>query len=205
MQGAKTAATWPFRAVRRQSAICNLQSQIEDDSPAHSPHPHTRSPRHLLGPEGRFLRSQPRRSPSERAAFQLIGRNGAGKSTLLKILSRITAPSCGLVSIRGRVASLLEVGTGFHPELTGRENMTLTERPNIYLNGALLGMKKAEIDRKSWESGGFRQIVAFAETEKFIDAPVKRYSSGMYVRLAFGVAAHLDPEILLVLAHRRRA
>ena len=197
VQGAKTAATWPFRAVRRQSAICNLQSQIEDDSPAHSPHPHTRSPRHLLGPEGRFLRSQPRRSPSERAAFQLIGRNGAGKSTLLKILSRITAPTCGSVSLCGRVASLLEVGTGFHPELTGREN--------IFLNGALLGMKKAEIDRQSWESGGFREIVAFAETEKFIDTPVKRYSSGMYVRLAFAVAAHLAPEILLVLAHRRRA
>jgi lipopolysaccharide transport system ATP-binding protein len=114
----------------------------------------------------------------------VIGRNGAGKSTLLKILSRITEPTEGRVNVRGRVASLLEVGTGFHPELTGREN--------IYLNGAILGMTKAEIDRK------FDEIVAFSEVEKFIDTPVKRYSSGMYVRLAFAVAAHLEPEILLV-------
>ena len=114
----------------------------------------------------------------------IIGRNGAGKSTLLKILSRITEPTEGRVRIRGRVGSLLEVGTGFHPELTGREN--------IYLNGAILGMKKAEIDRK------FEEIVAFAEIEKFIDTPVKHYSSGMYVRLAFAVAAHLEPEILIV-------
>jgi len=114
----------------------------------------------------------------------IIGRNGAGKSTLLKILSRITAPTSGQVKVKGRIASLLEVGTGFHPELTGREN--------IYLNGAILGMKKAEIDRK------FDEIVAFAEVEKFIDTPVKRYSSGMHVRLAFAVAAHLEPEILLV-------
>ncbi len=114
----------------------------------------------------------------------IIGRNGAGKTTLLKILSRITEPTDGVIRLRGRVASLLEVGTGFHPELTGREN--------IYLNGAILGMKKAEIDRK------FDEIVAFADTEKFLDTPVKRYSSGMYVRLAFAVAAHLDPEILLV-------
>ena len=114
----------------------------------------------------------------------LIGRNGAGKSTLLKILSRITAPTKGRVEMRGRVASLLEVGTGFHPELTGREN--------IYLNGAILGMTRAEIQRK------FDEIVAFAEIEKFLDTPVKRYSSGMHVRLAFAVAAHLDPEILLV-------
>jgi len=114
----------------------------------------------------------------------IIGRNGAGKSTLLKILSRITEPTEGRVEMRGRVASLLEVGTGFHEELTGREN--------IYLNGAVLGMKKAEIDRK------FDEIVAFAEIEKFLDTPVKRYSSGMYVRLAFAVAAHLEPEILLV-------
>src|SRR6476661_6347719 len=114
----------------------------------------------------------------------IIGRNGAGKSTLLKILSRITEPTTGRAVLRGRVASLLEVGTGFHPELTGREN--------IYMNGSILGMKKVEIDRK------FDEIVAFAEVEKFLDTPVKRYSSGMYVRLAFGVAAHLEPEILLV-------
>lgn len=114
----------------------------------------------------------------------IIGRNGAGKTTLLKILSRITEPTEGYAEIRGRVGSLLEVGTGFHPELSGREN--------IYLNGAILGMKKAEIERK------FDEIVAFAEVEKFIDTPVKHYSSGMYVRLAFAVAAHLEPEILLV-------
>lgn len=114
----------------------------------------------------------------------IIGRNGAGKSTLLKIMSRVTTPTMGEIKIKGRVASLLEVGTGFHPELTGREN--------IYLNGAILGMTKEEIKRK------FDEIVAFAEIEKFIDTPVKRYSSGMYVRLAFAVAAHLEPEILVV-------
>ncbi len=114
----------------------------------------------------------------------IIGRNGAGKSTMLKILSRITEPTEGCVRVRGRLASLLEVGTGFHPELSGREN--------IYLNGSILGMKKAEIDRK------FDQIVAFAEIEKFIDTQVKYYSSGMYVRLAFAVAAHLEPQILIV-------
>ena len=114
----------------------------------------------------------------------IIGRNGAGKTTLLKILSRITEPSEGRVRIKGRVASLLEVGTGFHAELTGREN--------IFLNGAILGMSRVEIKRK------FDEIVAFAEVEKFLDTPVKRYSSGMYVRLAFAVAAHLEPEILIV-------
>ncbi|PQP35846.1 ABC transporter ATP-binding protein [Desulfobacteraceae bacterium SEEP-SAG9] len=114
----------------------------------------------------------------------IIGRNGAGKSTLLKIISRITEPTKGRIRINGRVASLLEVGTGFHPELTGREN--------IFLNGAILGMGKAEIKRK------FDEIVTFAEVEKFLDTPVKRYSSGMYVRLAFAVAAHLEPEILVV-------
>jgi lipopolysaccharide transport system ATP-binding protein len=114
----------------------------------------------------------------------VIGRNGAGKSTLLKILSRITEPTSGEARIRGRVASLLEVGTGFHPELTGREN--------VFLNGAILGMTKQEIRNK------FDEIVAFAEIEKFIDTPVKRYSSGMYVRLAFAVAAHLEPEVLIV-------
>jgi len=114
----------------------------------------------------------------------LVGRNGAGKSTLLKVLSRITEPTKGRVTIQGRVASLLEVGTGFHPELTGREN--------VFLNGAILGMFRAEIVRK------FDAIVAFAELEQFIDTPVKHYSSGMYVRLAFSVAAHLEPEILII-------
>ncbi len=114
----------------------------------------------------------------------IIGRNGAGKSTLLKLLSRITEPSGGRITIRGRVSSLLEVGTGFHPELTGREN--------IYLNGAILGMRRIEIRRK------FDEIVEFAEIDRFLDTPVKRYSSGMYVRLAFAVAAHLEPEIFIV-------
>src|SRR5881275_2272618 len=114
----------------------------------------------------------------------IIGRNGAGKTTLLKILSRITEPSTGRVELRGRVGSLLEVGTGFHPELTGREN--------IYLNGSILGMRRHEIERN------FDAIVDFADVEKFLDTPVKRYSSGMYVRLAFAVASHLDPEILVI-------
>jgi len=117
-------------------------------------------------------------------ALGIIGRNGAGKSTLLKIMSRVTAPTSGMVKVKGRIASLLEVGTGFHPELTGREN--------IYLNGAILGMDRAEVNRK------FDEIVDFSGVEKFIDTPVKRYSSGMYVRLAFAVAAHLEPEILVV-------
>ncbi len=120
----------------------------------------------------------------EGEVFGLVGRNGAGKSTLLKILSRITAPTEGRILMRGRAASLLEVGTGFHPELSGREN--------IYLNGSILGMRRVEIDKK------FDEIVDFAGVEKFLDTPVKRYSSGMYVRLAFAVAAHLEPEILLV-------
>jgi lipopolysaccharide transport system ATP-binding protein len=114
----------------------------------------------------------------------IIGRNGAGKSTLLKLLSRITEPTTGSIALKGRVSSLLEVGTGFHPELTGREN--------IYLNGAILGMSKREIKAK------FDEIVEFAEVEKFLDTSVKRYSSGMYVRLAFSVAAHMEPEILIV-------
>jgi lipopolysaccharide transport system ATP-binding protein len=120
----------------------------------------------------------------EGTVLGIIGRNGAGKSTLLKVLSRVTEPTKGLVTVRGRVGSLLEVGTGFHPELTGREN--------IYLNGAVLGMKRSETERK------FDEIVAFSEVEQFIDTPVKRYSSGMYLRLAFAVAAHLEPEILVV-------
>ena len=123
-------------------------------------------------------------SVEEGEVLGVIGRNGAGKSTLLKVLSRITDPTCGSVHMRGRVASLLEVGTGFHPELTGREN--------IYLNGAVLGLRKREID------ASFESIVAFAELRKFLDTPVKRYSSGMYVRLAFAVAAHLTPEILII-------
>ncbi|MGA0571647.1 ABC transporter ATP-binding protein [Variovorax sp. VNK109] len=114
----------------------------------------------------------------------IVGRNGAGKSTLLKLLSRVTEPTCGRARLRGRMASLLEVGTGFHPELTGREN--------IYLNGAILGMGRPEIDRK------FDEIVAFADVEKFLDTPVKRYSSGMYTRLAFSVAAHLETDILII-------
>jgi len=120
----------------------------------------------------------------EGEAVGIIGRNGAGKSTLLKILSRITTPSRGAIKIKGRISSLLEVGTGFHPELTGREN--------IYLNGAILGMKKKEIDKK------LDEIIGFAGIEEFIDTPVKRYSSGMYVRLAFSVAAHLDSDILIL-------
>ena len=117
-------------------------------------------------------------------ALGIIGHNGAGKSTLLKLLSRVTAPSAGTISYNGRIASMLEVGTGFHPELTGREN--------VYMNGAILGMTKAEISKK------FDDIVAFAEMEQFIDTPVKRYSSGMYVKLAFSVAAHLDSEIMIM-------
>lgn len=150
----------------------------------------------------RALRSKPQDSADERSnsfiwalrdvnfevkrgqVLGVIGRNGAGKSTLLKVLSRVTEPSEGYAEIHGRVGSLLEVGTGFHPELTGREN--------IYLNGAILGMKRAEIDRK------FDEIVTFSGVEKFIDTPVKRFSSGMYLRLAFAVAAHLEPEILVV-------
>ncbi len=120
----------------------------------------------------------------EGSVLGIVGRNGAGKSTLLKVLSRVTEPTRGEVTVRGRVGSLLEVGTGFHPELTGREN--------IYMNGAVLGMRRAEIDRK------FDEIVAFSEVEAFVDTPVKRYSSGMYLRLAFAVAAHLEPEILVV-------
>lgn len=145
----------------------------------------------------RVMRGEPAEAPSTVWALKdvnfevmpgqvvgLVGSNGAGKSTLLKVLCRITEPTTGEVNLYGRVGSLLEVGTGFHPELTGREN--------VYLNGAILGMKRKEIERK------FDEIVSFAEVEKFIDTPVKRYSSGMYLRLAFAVAAHLEPEILMV-------
>jgi len=152
----------------------------------------------LAGMAGRLLRGESGRVARERfwalrdvdfevapgEVMGVVGRNGAGKSTLLKILSRITAPTAGRILVRGNLASLLEVGTGFHPELSGREN--------IYLNGVILGMKKREIDRK------FDEIVAFAEVEKFLETPVKRYSSGMYIRLAFAVAAHLDADVLLV-------
>jgi len=123
-------------------------------------------------------------SAQQGEALGIIGSNGAGKSTLLKILSQVTSPTSGEVKVKGRIASLLEVGTGFHPELTGREN--------IYLNGAIMGMNRDEIRRK------FDEIVEFSGVEKFIDTPVKRYSSGMYVRLAFAVAAHLEPEILII-------
>ena len=144
---------------------------------------------------GRWLRASPRQEEfwalrdvdfeiEEGEAVGIIGGNGAGKSTLLKILSRITPPTNGRARVKGRLSSLLEVGTGFHPELTGREN--------IFLNGAILGMRKAEVERK------FDEIVAFAGVEKFIDTPVKRYSSGMYVRLAFAVAAHLEPDVLII-------
>lgn len=155
-------------------------------------------PELLLAPFRRFRRLRGDVSPDERflalddvsfgvqagEAIGIIGRNGAGKSTLLKILSRITSPTSGRAELKGRVSSLLEIGTGFHPELTGREN--------VFLNGTILGMSRTEIRRR------FEEIVAFSEIEKFLDTPVKRYSSGMYVRLAFAVAAHLDPEILIV-------
>ena len=153
----------------------------------HQPDPYTR-----IGQEDRFKRYGESILALDDVCFTveqgetlgIIGKNGAGKSTLLKILSRVTAPTSGVVKVKGRIGSLLEVGTGFHPELTGREN--------VYLNGAILGMKKDEVARK------FDEIVAFSGVEKFIDTPVKRYSSGMYVRLGFAVAAHLDPEILIV-------
>ena len=154
---------------------------------------------HLTDVAKKWVRLHPRSTPSDETIWALkdvsfevnkgdvigvVGRNGAGKTTLLKVLSRITEPTEGCAQVHGRMGSLLEVGTGFHPELTGREN--------IYLNGAILGMKKGEIKRK------FDEIVAFAEVEKFLETPVKRFSSGMYVRLAFSVAAHLEPEILVV-------
>jgi len=169
---ASRVLTAPFRALGRNG---NGQPAA-DDSP-HAPDA-AQSDRYFWALRDINLKV------SHGEVLGIIGRNGAGKSTLLKVLSRITAPTTGTVEMYGRVASLLEVGTGMHQELTGREN--------IYLNGAILGMRKAEIDRK------FDEIVAFADVEKFIDTPVKRYSSGMRVRLGFAVAAHLDVEILIV-------
>jgi lipopolysaccharide transport system ATP-binding protein len=160
--------TAPFRALRRMTADAGLRSSVSG----------------LRRSSDFWALRDVSFEVAQGEVVGIIGRNGAGKSTLLKILSRITEPTEGRVRIRGRVASLLEVGTGFHPELTGREN--------VFLNGAILGMTREEIKRK------FDEIVAFAEVEKFLDTPVKRYSSGMYVRLAFAVAAHLEPEILIV-------
>jgi ABC-type polysaccharide/polyol phosphate transport system ATPase subunit len=166
---AKLAA--PLRWSQRRGQ----RAGITVDGPAHKPLPKTEDFWALDDVSFEVRRGE---------VMGIIGRNGAGKSTLLKILSRITEPTRGRVTLRGSVGSLLEVGTGFHPELTGREN--------VYLNGALLGMPRAEVRRK------FDEIVAFADVEKFLDTPVKRYSSGMYVRLAFAVAAHLEPDILIV-------
>ncbi len=182
------AAASPFRRLR---ASFDRRKSVEGNGVFR---------RSSVAGHSRYESASPRRSKQPDSAFWaldgvslnveagevvgVIGRNGAGKSTLLKILSRITKPTRGHAEIRGRVGSLLEVGTGFHPELTGREN--------IYLNAAIIGMRKVEVERK------FREIVAFAEVEQFIDTPVKRYSSGMYVRLAFAVAAHMETEVLLV-------
>lgn len=167
--------TTPFRWLRNRSQTSETRSHTSDLRPLIS----ARASR-----ESFWALKDVSLEVKQGEVVGIIGRNGAGKSTLLKILSRITEPTAGRVRIKGRVASLLEVGTGFHPELTGREN--------IFLNGAILGMTRAEIKRK------FDEIVAFSEVERFLDTPVKWYSSGMYVRLAFGVAAHLEPEILIV-------
>ena len=194
--------TAPIRNLRRLRKLTKFDEtgSKEPNSPLHAPGSMRRTPAPVSKPLTlcSMLPAPSRRLPNDTiwalkdVSFEvkqgevvgIIGRNGAGKTTLLKILSRITEPTAGDVKLYGRVSSLLEVGTGFHPELTGREN--------IYLNGAILGMRKEEINRK------FDEIVGFAEIEKFLGTPVKRYSSGMYVRLAFAVAAHLEPEILLV-------
>lgn len=167
------AALTPFRGLRRRMGPASVDGQSEDSTRTGSS---SREEFWAL----KDVSFEIKRGES----VGIIGRNGAGKSTLLKLLSRITSPTTGRIELDGKVASLLEVGTGFHPELTGREN--------IYLNGAILGMKRAEI------KGKFDEIVAFAEVEKFLDTPVKHYSSGMYVRLAFAVAAHLEPDVLIV-------
>ena len=167
------ALNWPLRAIWQRVGLTGRTAEPDDMPPAGAAR---REEFWALRDVGFEV--------DQGEVVGIIGRNGAGKSTLLKLLSRITEPTTGRIELRGRVASLLEVGTGFHPELTGREN--------IFLNGAILGMTRAEIKRK------FDEIVAFAEVEKFVDTPVKRYSSGMYVRLAFAVAAHLEPEILVV-------
>lgn len=181
----------PIIRIEQLSKCYNIGVSAGDDGLRHRIDSVLRNPARLL----RSRRSQARQKEFwalRNVSFEIeqgdvvgvVGRNGAGKSTLLKILSRITTPTSGRLYVKGRMASLLEVGTGFHQELTGREN--------IFLNGAVLGMKQAEIKRK------FDEIVAFSEVEEFLDTPVKRYSSGMYVRLAFAVAAHLEPEILVV-------
>jgi len=172
--------------INRDMLYKDLQSRwakIRGKPDPNAPITHIHQNRIEKGDEFWALRNISMEVP-EGSIFGIIGRNGAGKSTLLKILSQITAPTEGQIKVRGRISSLLEVGTGFHPELTGREN--------VYLNGAILGMNKKEV------AGKFDEIVEFSEIENFIDTPVKRYSSGMYVRLAFGVAAHLDPDILIV-------
>jgi lipopolysaccharide transport system ATP-binding protein len=168
------AVTAPFRRIVRRKELGASEEQTAESGSSSNP----------VGREEFWALKDVSFQIKRGESVGIIGRNGAGKSTLLKLLSRITEPTTGRIELDGNVASLLEVGTGFHPELTGREN--------IYLNGAVLGMKRAEIKRK------FNEIVAFAEVEKFLDTPVKHYSSGMYVRLAFAVAAHLEPDILIV-------